>query len=83
MKETLNQLYFYYLSFVLKAIIKHQQKTFINIRNLEKQFDFEMQRSSSRNAGDDLYVAEGSVLLEAGCVQGVLRQAEEEGEVCV
>ena len=42
-----------------------------------------MQRSSSRNAGDDLYVAEGSVLLEAGCVQGVLRQAEEEGEVCV
>ena len=49
---------------------------------LEKQFASQMRWASSGDDGDDLDVAEGPLLLQAGVAEGGLCQEEEEaGEV--
>ena len=58
-------------------------KIFLNIRNLEKQFNCEMLWVGVGDGGDDHHVAESSLLNQTGGVEGLLRQeGEEEREVC-
>ena len=76
MKTIVKKIIFLYQESNIKA------KIFLNIRNLEKQFNCEMLWVDVGDGGDDHHVAESSLLKQTGGVEGLLPQEGEEREVC-